>query len=455
MNALPATEEDYVNRFIDSLCLGDRDAASVYRQVARNLLRFVHKRFGRMDLSRKALVAWMKHFQSRSSLNRIENHARMADRFLDWMKKNGHLSCNPFQELRSQYGRYSGRIVRALLSDEPRAALEKLRPSPVFASALGPQMRQHVDLMRSLGYRYKHAEGQLRRFDSFLQSRPDLLGKSLPQLAEAWRQAGTGLHHAHEAQQCGRMLSKAQARLDPATAIIPTNPKLWRQMLASHRRPYIYTEEQVAQLLETARHLPYRLSPLRPLTAYTMLLLTYSAGLRIQEVANLNLGDVDLTDETIEIRNSKFFKSRRLPLPPGVFKELRHYLEERRKAGAPIDPNEGLFWHTMRRQRYAKISVWNLLIQVLRRSGIKTGAGKTGPRIHDLRHAMVCNRMLSWYQQGINPQSQLAHLSTFMGHTDIQCTLTYLKVGPELLQLASERFRQHAAHVLRNTESAS
>jgi integrase len=316
-------------------------------------------------------------------------------------------------------------------------------------------MRQHLDLMRSVGYRYKHAEGQLRRFDSFLQGRPDLLGKSLPQLVEAWRQAGTGLHHAHEAQQCGRMLSKAQARLDPTAAIIPTDTKLWRQMRASHRRPYIYTEEQVAYLLETARHLPSRLSPLRTLTAYTMLLLTYCAGLRIQEVANLNLGDVDLKDGTIEICNSKFFKSRRLPLPPGVLKELRHYLEERRKAGAPIDPNEGLFWHTMRWKRYSKHSAQDLLVKVLRRSGIKTGAGKTGPRIHDLRHAMVSNRMLSWYRQGINPQSQLAHLSTFMGHTDIQCTLTYLTVGPELLQLASERFRQHVVHVLQNMESAS
>jgi integrase len=455
MKTLPAMEEDYVRRFIDSLCLGDRDAATVYREVARNLLRFVHKRFGRMDLSRKALVAWMKHRLARSALHRIEDHARMADRFLDWMKKNGHLPSNPFQELRGQYGRYSGPIVRALLSDEPRAALEKLRPSPVFASALGPPMRQHVDLMRSLGYRYNHAEGKLRRFDRFLQSRPDLLGKSLPQVVEAWRQTGTGLHRALEAQQCGRMLSKAQARLDPAAAIIPSNPKLWRQMLASHRRPYIYTEEEVAQLLKTARHLPSRLSPLRTLTAYTMLLLTYCAGLRIQEIANLDLGDVDLKDGTIEIRNSKFFKSRRLPLPPGVLKELRHYLEERRKAGAPIDPNEGLFWHTMRCKRYSKKSAQDLLVQVLRRSGIKTGAGRTGPRIHDLRHAMVCNRMLSWYRQGINPQSQLAHLSTFMGHTDIQCTLSYLTVGPELLQIASERFRQHAVHVLRNTERPS
>jgi integrase/recombinase XerD len=455
MKTLPTREEDYVRRFTDSLCLGDRDAATVYREVARNLLRFVHKRFGRMDLSRKALVAWMKYRLSRSALHRIEDYARMADRFLDWMKKNGHLPNNPFQELRSQYGRYSGPIVRALLSDAPRAALEKLRPVPVFASALGPLMRQHVDLMRSLGYRYLHAEGKLRRFDRFLQGRPDLLGESLPQLIEAWRQAGTGLHRAHEAQQCGRMLSKAQARIDPTAAIIPTDAKLWRQVRAAHRRPYIFAEEQVAQLLEAARDLPSRLSPLRTLTAYTMLLLTYCAGLRIQEIANLNLGDVDLKDGTIEIRNSKFFKSRRLPLPPGVLNELRHYLEERRKAGAPIDPTEGLFWHRMRCKRYSKKSAQDLLVQVLRRSGIKTGSGRTGPRIHDLRHAMACNRMLSWYRQGINPQSRLAHLSTFMGHADIQCTLVYLTVGPELLQVASERFRQHAVHVLRNTERPS
>lgn len=455
MSALPAAEEDHVRRFLDSLGLGDRDAASVYREVARHLLRFVCKRYGRMDLSREALVAWMQERRRHCASRGVEEHARMADRFLDWMKTNRHIASNPFQELRREYGKRLGPIVRALLSDNPDSELEKLRPLPVFASALGPLMRQHVDLMCSLGYRYDTAEGTLRRFDRFLQVRPDLMGKPLPELIETWRQAGTGLHHALEAQRCGRMLSKAQARLDPAAAIIPTDPKLWRQMRASHRRPYIYTEAEVAQLLETARRLPCRLSALRSLTAYTMLLLTYCAGLRIQEVANLNLGDVDLKQGTIEIRNSKFFKSRRLPLPPGVVNALRHYLEERRKAGAPLDPEEGLFWHTMRRKRYSKKAAQDLLVRVLRRSGIKSGAGRTGPRIHDLRHAMVCNRMLSWYRQGINPQSLLAHLSTFMGHTDIQSTLTYLTVTPELLQIASERFRRHAVHVLRNTERSS
>jgi integrase/recombinase XerD len=455
MNALPAIEEDYVRHFLDSLGLGNRDAAKTYREVARHLLYFVHKRYGRMNLSRRALIAWMKERRRHCALHRVEERAQMADRFLNWLKTNRHISNNPLEELRREYGGRLAPIARALLSHEPRTALEELRPLPAFASTLGPLMRQHVDLMRSLGYRYDHEEGKLRRFDRFLQGRPDLAGKPLSQLIAAWRQAGTGLHHALEAHQCGRMLSKALARLDPTVAIMPSDPKLWRQMRASHRRPYIYTEEKVTQLLETARQLPSRLSPLRSLTAYTMLLLTYCAGLRIQEVANLNLRDVDLREGAIEIRNSKFFKSRRLPLPPGVINELRHYLEERVKAGAPVDPEDGLFWHTMRYKRYSKRGAQDLLVRVLRRSGIKAGAGRTGPRIHDLRHAMVCNRMLSWYRQGINPQSMLAHLSTFMGHTDIQYTLTYLTVTPELLQLASERFRQHVVHVLRSTERSS
>jgi hypothetical protein len=62
--------------------------------------------------------------------------------------------------------------------------------------------------------------------------------------------------------------------------------------------------------------------------------------------------------------------------------------------------------------------------------------------------------MLSWYKQGINPQSRLAYLSTYLGHRDINSTLVYLTITPELLQLAGERFRQHAVHVLRNTEKA-
>lgn len=454
MRALPAIEEDYVCHFVDSLGLGNRGAAQTNREIARHLLRFVRQKYGRMDLSRGALVAWIKERRRHCAVRRAAEWTQIADRFLDWLKTNRHISRNPLEELRRQYGGRLAPIVRALLSQGPKTELKKLRPLPAFASILGPLMCEHLDMIRALGYRCESAEGKLRRFDRFLQGRPDLIGKSLPQLIEAWRGAGTSLHHALEVQQCAQMLSKVQARHGPTASVIPSDPRLWRRWRASLRRPYIYTEQEVIKLLETARKLPSRIYPLLPLSAYTMLLLTYCAGLRIQEVVNLTLGDVDLTDGTITIRNSKFFKSRCLPLPSGVVRALGDYIEERSKAGAPMGPAAGLFWHSLRCKRYTRKGAQNLLVRVLRRSGIKSGRGRTGPRVHDFRHAMVTNRMVGWYRQGINPQSHLAHLSTFMGHTDIQYTLAYLTLTPELLQLASERFREHAVHVLRNTEDA-
>ncbi len=271
-------------------------------------------------------------------------------------------------------------------------------------------------------------------------------------LIAAWRQVRAGAQHAYAAQQCGQILSKAQSRLDPSARVIPTDPRLWREVRALHRRPYIYTEEEVAKLLETARSFTSPTSALRPFTLYTMLVLAYCAGLRIREVVNLTLGDVNIEEGTIEIRETKFFKSRRLPLAPSVLSALQTYQEERRKVGAPTAATDGFFWNDWTGKRYSRKTAQEVLRAVLHTSGLKPARGRVGPRIHDLRHAMVCNRMLSWYTQGINPQSRLAYLSSYLGHRDVNSTLAYLTITPELLQLASQRFREHAVHVLRNTE---
>lgn len=90
-----------------------------------------------------------------------------------------------------------------------------------------------------------------------------------------------------------------------------------------------------------------------------------------------------------------------------------------------------------------------MLTAVLRRAELKPKPGRVGPRIHDLRHAFVVNRMLAWYREGINPQPHLLYLATYLGHRDINSTLVYLTITQELLQRASERFRAHGAQVLR------
>ena len=452
MIMLTTEDENNVYCFLESIHFRHPATPKVYRGILRDFLLFVRIRTGNMILCQETLRAWLTETRQHRQLHKVVYRARLVDRFLDWMKTSGRIPNNPFQELRSQYGQRTAPIARALLSADCAAALEQLRPLPTFASALGPRMRDHVTLMRSLGYRYIGAERMLHRFDRFLQSRPDLKDKALTTLIEAWRHAGTGAQHALEAQQCGRMLSKAIARLEPGAATIPLDRQLARQVRAKHRRPYIYTEEEVAKLLTTARSFPSPMSPLRPFSLDTMLVLAYCAGLRIREIVNLTIGDVDLEEGIIEVRETKFFKSRRLPLAPSVVSALQAYLQERSKAGAPVAAATALFWHQQEGGQYSSKTAWHFLVEVLRLSDIKPPQGRSGPRIHDLRHTMVCDRMLAWYRQGINPQERLAHLATFLGHSDINSTLVYLTITPELLQLASERFRQHGVHVLQNTD---
>lgn len=172
-----------------------------------------------------------------------------------------------------------------------------------------------------------------------------------------------------------------------------------------------------------------------------MLLLAYCAGLRRSELARLDLGDVDFQGGTITIRQTKFYKTRILPLPDSVMAELRSYTEARCRAGGSNDPRSGLFWQEQRGARYTKEAVAWLLVDVIRRAGLKPLRGRTGPRLHDLRHSMVVNRILEWYKAGINPQDRLPFLATYLGHRDINSTLVYITVTQDLLHHANERFR--------------
>jgi integrase/recombinase XerD len=452
MNPLPLQDQENIRWFIKSLHLRHARSPTIYTCILRDFQRFVIEESASQPPSAETVRRWLEERILRWPLHIVFHRARLVDRFLGWMKAGNRLANNPLQELRREYGqRTTTPITRALLSPNSAAALEELRPLPPFGSFLGSRMREHVTLMRSMGQRYDVYASRLRRFDRFLQGRPDLVAEPLPVLIEAWRQAGDGLQHKLESQQCGRILSKAWRRADPTVVMIPTDPHLERRVRAHHRRPYIYTEEEVRRLLATARSFPSPLAPLRPLSLYTMLVLAYCAGLRISEIVHLDVGDVNIEEATVDIRCTKFFKSRRLPLTPSVVDALKCYLDARRAAGAPSLPSAGLFWHQQAAGRYSTVMAGKLLVRVLRRSGLKSGHGKIGPRIHDLRHAFVVHRMLTWYRSGTNPQSKLPYLATYLGHKDINSTLIYLTITQELMQHASERFRVRGAAVLGST----
>ena len=438
-----------VRRYVHQLHLRTPGTVRTYGRILNGFDCFVARHSGAEPPTVKVIQAWLQFHVDVWTLPTVLHHARLVDRFLDWMVSTGSLPSNTLAELRRHYTQpTTAPIVRALLSPDSAGALETLRPQPRFGSFLGPAMRDHLVLMRSVGHRYNTEEAGLLRFDRFLQSRPDLADAPIGALVREWTSADPTAEHAWRCNQIGRLLSKGLRRTDATIKIIPFDSDLERRARQLHRGPYIINEDEVQRLLQAARNFPSQRSPLRPLTLYTMLALGYCAGLRLGEIVHLNIGDIHLNDATIEIRDTKFFKSRRLPLSTSVMAALRCYLDARQQAGAPSEPSSGLFWQQRTAGRYSYVAAGKLLRHVLRCAGLKPGEGRSAPRVQDLRHSFVVNRMLSWYREGITPQPLLPYLATYLGHKDINSTLVYLTITQELLQQAGERFRIFGAAVL-------
>ena len=415
-----------------------------YRSVLRRFECFVRARPG---LNQATLSAWLHAWKARSLLSTTLQRAQWVNRFLDWLVAQQAIAINPFAELRRNYGCHSTAVLsKALLSPKPAEALEALRPLSPYGSHLGATMREHVKRMRTLGFRYEH-EQRFLRFDRFLQQRPGASREPLATLVGEYAARAPSAADKLVRIGVGRVLAKALNRSG-----VPTAPPKWDRVLVQEARrkrcrPYIYTPEQIGQLLQAALRYPSPFAPLRPVTLYTMLILAYCAGLRVGEIVRLKLQDLDLAEGSIEVRNTKFFKSRRLPLSSSAVSALRGYLQARRSAGVPEEPDAQLFWH--KKRPYSYITTKALLRHVIRRAGLNTGTGRGGPRVHDLRHAFVVHRVTAWYRQGINPQNRLPYLAAYLGHRDIHSTLVYLTITQELLQHANNRFRAAEADVLK------
>ena len=446
MNAWPDRDGAAVDRYVRQLRVRHPKTGRIYRGELRRFQRFIQ---ARGELSPKTMKAWLRDRSENWPRHLVMDRACKVDRFLDFLVEEGTLAAQPLAELQARYGRPPlARVVRALLSPRPSVALEAARPLPRFGSFLGRFLQEHIELRRSLGYRFQTQAERFAAFDRFLQTRADLRSKPVPVLVEQWVSAATTAEQRWSRQLMGRSLARAWMRIDPSIPPMRPDSRLKSRVLSARRRPHIFTPEEIRRILAAASSYPSPRAPLRSKTLYTMIVLAYCAGLRIGELLRLDLGDVSLEDCTITIRDTKFFKSRCLPLSESAAAALREYVRERRKHGGHSSLCEPLFWRQTRDGggRYSRVTAEMLMERVLRRAGLKPASGRRGPRFHDVRHSFVNHRMTDWYRRGINPQAHLPYLATYLGHRDIYSTLPYLNATPELLQLASSRFRSFVQH---------
>lgn len=213
--------------------------------------------------------------------------------------------------------------------------------------------------------------------------------------------------------------------------------------------PYIYSREEIRLLLDGALSpqdwRSWHPCPIRSKTMHTIILLLATSGLRISEALHLTLQDVDLEEGVLSIRQSKFRKSRLVPLSVGTLEGLRRY-HEIRIVVAPIGPLEA-FFVSGRGMAYSTATVQGMFRDIAVRAGLRGPKGR-GPRLHDLRATFAVTRLLQWYRDGDNVMARLPLLSTYLGHARVSDTEVYLHITTALLQEANTRFHAFAQDLL-------
>jgi integrase len=315
-------------------------------------------------------------------------------------------------------------------------------------------IRDYLDLRRSLGYKLETDERQLLRFADFLQARGT--SRVTTALALTFTTENPHLDRGGWASVMSsiRGFARYWNGLDPASEIPP------KGLLRSPRKrakPRLCSERHLMRLLGATR--PGRMSQthgLRPWTLYTLFGLLAVSGMRVSEAVNLRTDDVDWKESFLTVRDTKFGKTRRVPLHRTTLQILRCYGQRRDRflrvgwRGSLGARSTALFFPS---NRGTVLSGGNLrwsFRELQRKAGLSV-AGQPWIRIHDLRHRFAVETLRRWYRSsGADVERRLPALSTFLGHVNVAATYWYLSSTPGLRAAVVNRIESRwkgVAHV--------
>lgn len=298
-------------------------------------------------------------------------------------------------------------------------------------SPLAERAQEYLALRRSLGHKLDDVERLLPRLVVYLEQTGNTTVTTGAALAWATlSDSAPGSSVWPRRMSIARGFARFMSGIDPATEVPPVG------LLPSHRSrriPYLYSLADIQALMSAAGAIS---TPLRAATYRTLIGLLAVTGMRVGEAIRLGRRDVDWDDGVLVIRESKFGKTRELPLHPSTIDALAAYRRFRDRQ-QPRPQAASFFVSTVGTQLiYSDIGfTFRGLVRAT-----KVGAGSPiTPRIHDVRHSYAMRTMVGWYRAGEDVAVRLPHLSTYLGHRDPRHTYTYLSASPELLALAAAR----------------
>ena len=300
--------------------------------------------------------------------------------------------------------------------------------------ALQQALRDYVALRRSLGYKFVHQEQRLSSFIRFMEQQDATVITT--KLALEWATLPAGKHASWAIRLADvRGFARHLRSLEPRTEVPPTGIITYQ----GRPRPHLYTQAEIQTLLAAALALP-PVHGLRRWTYHCLFGLLAVTGLRISEALMLRSENVDLEMGLLTIRDTKFGKSRLVPLHRSTQRVLLDYAHRRdTHIRAPRSP---YFLVAERGGRLLPQYVYRVFWRLSRQTGLRDATAHSGPRLHDFRHRFAAVTLLDWYRSGQSVDTLMPVLSTYLGHSCVRDTYWYLSNCPELMDHAARRLEK-------------
>jgi len=303
-------------------------------------------------------------------------------------------------------------------------------------SELRSALADYLAIRRALGFKLKQPGVMLANFVDFLEREGAATVST--ELALAWAKQPAAAQPVWWSRRLlvVRGFATYLRTLDPATEVPP------KDLLpgpSSRATPYLFSDAEIKALMTAAEALrpPFRLA--KYTTYATLIGLLAVTGMPVGEAIGLDRPDVDLVDGVVTVRGSKFGKSREVPLHPTTVEALRGYAGQRDR---DYPRSSVAFFVSTAGTRLMHCSLYAGFARLAAVAGITRRSASCRPRLHDLRHTFAVTTLLGWYRQGVDVESRLPLLSTYLGHANPGATYWYLSATPELFALAAERLER-------------
>jgi integrase len=314
------------------------------------------------------------------------------------------------------------------------------------AAALAARVEQYLAERRRLGFEIQtmgHALHSLVEHVRRSRHRGPLTLDLMAHWARLAKQ-GPGDHGTWARRLCLlKPFMRWLRQFEPATPV-PEEPIFGR--IPGRVAPHIYNDDEIAALLRAAGRLGPPCS-LRGAVVRTVFALMACTGMRPSEALALTDADVSWKARVLTVRDSKYGRSRLVPLHPSAVASLQRYRAERDRF-VTSTPDTPLFIACRGRllgQPFGGRHLKRIFDQLRRELGWVCRGGRELPRLYDLRHTFAVRRLLHWHEQGVDMHQRMLALSTYLGHIKVSDTYWYLSAVPELMQCVGTRFEQFVA----------